>query len=246
MHDDASSTGSVTARVAWTGSREYRNPEARPEARFVALGTGQERLTLHSSNHKWSSDFTPYRFSERSVAYFHPRYKIWFWWHWSWWQWLWWRWYRSRRWDRWWCRRHVLMWGCGNWLAMACLPSVTDRIRALEKLKRVTKKGRYYELWCSKERRPYRFFLYSICNTLNDFADDAEMVSIGFIITESHHAPTWMVNFPMNFDNSIIDLLATLFETKTMVNNAHIRRGIERETNRSHSSSSTYISSNCS
>jgi len=38
-----------------------------------------------------------------------------------------------------------------------------------------------------------------------------------------------MVNFPMNFDDSIIDLLTTLFKTKTMISsNAYARWIIEK------------------
>lgn len=65
----------------------------------------------------------------------------------------------------------------------------------------------------------YLFFFYTICDTLDDILDHADMISVGFVVPEPHHAPTRNFGVPVDFNNPIVDLFATLFQPRMRVMN---------------------------
>ena len=66
----------------------------------------------------------------------------------------------------------------------------------------------------SREKKPHRFFFYSLSDALNDIFDDGDMVTVGFIISKPHHSPSRQHRVPVNFNDAIINLFSRSLEPK--------------------------------
>lgn len=58
----------------------------------------------------------------------------------------------------------------------------------------------------------YCFFLHAVRYTLYDILDDTSMVTVWFIVPESHHSPARNCRVPVNFHDAIVDLFARGFQ----------------------------------
>lgn len=63
----------------------------------------------------------------------------------------------------------------------------------------------------------YYILLHTFLYTLNDVVHNALEISVGLVISKSHHPPTRFVDIPMNLDDTIIDLLSRLLEPAELV-----------------------------
>ncbi len=56
--------------------------------------------------------------------------------------------------------------------------------------------------------RTYGIFLDTVSDTGNDIFHDVPVVSVGLVVSESHHSPMTLGRVPMDFDNTVIILFA--------------------------------------
>lgn len=54
----------------------------------------------------------------------------------------------------------------------------------------------------------YLVFLHAISDALDNFIHDTAVVAVRLVVSESHHPPALALEFPVNLDDSVIDLFS--------------------------------------
>ena len=101
---------------------------------------------------------------------------------------------------------------CG--LPVTRLPAVPDGKRAGEKLWWVgrVESARSISVydrseWKMGQRDTHRVLLDSVGDALDNVVDDGFVVPVGLVIAEAHHAPVLEVGVPMDFDDTVVELV---------------------------------------